>query len=363
MKFKVPKTKLLKAAKLLNKFTAKTSNPSTQWICMEATQENVFLIANNLEIGIQIKMEDALISKIGTAVVDAAKFQQVIELSYEGEIELTAKTGEILSVKSGRACQILPMYQEEEFLPIVKEKNGTAIDISEFIFKDMVQSVAFSAKDNSANLMLSAVHLVIKNDTICATALDGKRIARRTEDVSVECLIKSKSLTTVSSLMKSDIEKTVRLTVFSRTYSIVFDNEKYEIVGRLVEGQFFNIDKILNDWNTSAAMEVDKRDFQEALLRCNFAVENSERVPMNLQVGNIIRLSVDAEPFSVSDELTAQIDADEEISVYLKPRYLLETLKVYPENTVRMEFMFPKDSVRIVCGGYMFYIAQENPER
>ena len=258
------------------------------------------------------------------------------------------------------------MYQEEEFLPIVKEKNGTAIDISEFIFKDILQSVAFSAKENSANLMLSAVHLLIKNDTICATALDGKRIARRTEDVrtedvSVECLIKSKSLTIVSSLMKSDIEKTVRLTIFSRTYSIVFD--KYEIVGRLVEGQFFNIDKILNDWNTNAVMEVDKRDFQEALLRCNFAVENSERVPMNLQVGNTIRLSVDAEPFSVSDELTAQIDADEELSVYLKPRYLLEALKVYPENTVRMEFMFPKDSVRIVCGGYMFYIAQENPVR
>ena len=116
MKFKVQKTKLLKAAKLLNKFTAKTTNPSTQWICMEATQENVFLIANNLEIGIQIKMEDALISKTGTAVVDAAKFQQVIELSYEGEIELTAKKGEILLlILEGRARNFLCIRKRSSF--------------------------------------------------------------------------------------------------------------------------------------------------------------------------------------------------------------------------------------------------------
>ena len=69
------------------------------------------------------------------------------------------------------------------FLPKIEKKDSVAISM--MTIKDIISKTIFSIGNGDINKVMSGVHVVIKNDQMRVTTLDGHRISLRNVELNI----------------------------------------------------------------------------------------------------------------------------------------------------------------------------------
>ena len=338
------KNKLLEGINIVLKaIPGKSTMAILECLVIEADNNTIKLIANDLEIGIETVIEGEIVEE-GCVAISAKVFSDIIRKLPSEQVEINVDEAYQLNIKCGKAKFNISAKPTDEFpyLPqIVKDKY---VEISQFTLKDIIRQTVFSISDNENAKVMTGELFEVKDNVLKVVGLDGHRIAIRNINLSgnaddVKVVVPGKTLNEISKILSSDAESVVN--IYFTNNHILFEFDNTMVVSRLIEGEYFKINQMLSsDYETKVV--INKKEFLDSIDRANLLIREGDKKPIII---NITDGSLEVKVQSAIGSLNEDIDINKEgkdIMIGFNPKFLIDALRVIDDETVDIYLVNPK---------------------
>ncbi len=338
------KSKLLEGINIaLKAISGKSTMAILECLVIEVVDDTIKLIANDLEIGIETIMEGQIQTE-GSVAVNAKVFYEIIRKLPSDEVSISVDDKYMMNIRCGKATFDISAKSTEEFpyLPaIVKDRKVT---VSQFTLKEVIRQTVFSISDNENTKVMTGELFEIKGNQLKVVSLDGHRISIRKVDLKdsyddVSVIIPGKTLIEISKILNGDIEDEVN--IFFTEKHALFEFENTILLSRLIEGEYYKIDKMLSsDYDTK--LTVNKKDMLECIDRTTLLIRESEKKPVIIDIKDeTMGFSMHSAIGSMDEEISATKEG-KDILIGFNPRFLMDALRVIDEEEINIYMINPK---------------------
>lgn len=348
MKLHVLTENLQKKLSLLNRaVSSRTQLPILNNILIETEGGRLKMSTTDLEIGIVVEIP-ANIEKEGATTVPARIFSELISSLPQEKITLEI-IGNNLIVFTKKTKSSIQTINREDFPKIYEDKGEEMIVVkTKDLYEDLIK-VVFAVSVDMARPALSGVLLKEEDKGFLIVATDGYRLSLKHHVVlggkKEQINTQEKPLLIPGRIMrefissKTDEEETT-LYVSNKNNQILFSQKNSTIVGRLIEAEFPNYERIIpTDFATRVLF--DRREMQQAVKTCSiFARETGNIIKINTKKDKII---ISANTPSVGDN-TVEVEgavSGQENEIAFNARYMLELFSNIEDETMVFEMMNP----------------------
>ena len=184
----------------------------------------------------------------------------------------------------------------------------------------------------------------IKNGILRLVSLDGHRISIRRVELKdkyddTKVIVPGKTLSEIAKILTGGVDDEVL--IYFGTNHILFAFEDTLVVSRLIDGEYFKIDNMLNN-DYSTKLSVNKRDFLNCIDRSTLLVKESDKKPLIFTVEDSnLQLSMRSSIGSLCEDLGVSKEGND-IKIGFNPRFLLDALRVIDDENVDIYMMNPK---------------------
>ena len=344
MKLICSKTNLLKGVTIVSKAVpSKTTMSILECILIDASANEIKLTANDMELGIETRIEGEILEK-GVIAVDAKVFTEIVRKLPDNNITIESKNNFQISItcekahfnisgKSGDDFSYLPYIEKTDFLTL-----------SQFTLKEVIRQTIFSIADNDNNKLMTGELFEIHENQLKVVSLDGHRISIRKIELKEnyqdrKVVVPGKSLQEISKILSGETDEEVR--IFFTNNHIVFEFDTTTVVSRLIEGEYFKINQMLsNDYETKFV--INKKELLNCIDRATLLVKEGDKKPI------IFRISDDNMEININSQLGSmkeEIDIEKEgkdIMIGFNPKFLIEALRVIDDENITIYMVNPK---------------------
>ncbi len=343
MKISVSTDNLQKKLSLVNHAVTNKQLPILSHILLQAKKGQLYLAATDLEIGIEAIIP-AEVEEEGETTVPARLFNELISNLPQETISLVS-TGSALEVKSKKTKSTLQTMSKEEFPSLYEDKGQEVFRIKPDILRKDLSTIVFAASIETTRPALSGVYMKRMENGFVFVATDGYRLSLKSkvhEDtsgvvVNKPLIVPARVIREVLSLKEED---EISLFISSQNNQVIFSQNATTIVGRLIEAEFPNYQKIIPT-DASAKISFDREELQKAVKTCSiFAREAANIVKLSLQKDKLV---VSAETPSLGENIV-EVEAKlfgEENEIAFNVKYLHDILGNVPETNLVFEMTGP----------------------
>lgn len=338
------KSKLIEGMNIVMKaIPGKTTMMILECVVIEVKDNQIKLIANDLQLGIETLI-DGEIKQEGSVAVGAKVFFEIIRKLPSDNVSITVDEDYHMNISCGKAKFNIMAKATDEFpyLPnIVKDKN---VNISHFTLKDIIRQTVFSISDNENAKVMTGELFEIHDSELKVVSLDGHRISIRKvklnqsyDDVSV--IIPGKTLIEISKIINGGMDDEV--SIFFTDKHVLFEFEDTIVLSRLIEGEYYKIDKMLStDYETKVT--VNKREMLECIDRSTLLLKESDKKPVIIDVqDDYMKFAMNSAIGSMDEDIDASKEG-KDILIGFNPRFLMDALRVIDEDEITMYMINPK---------------------
>lgn len=312
---------------------------------IEAKDGNLYISATDLEIGIRIKIP-AKVDGEGETTVPAKTFMDLVSSISVEKVELEEKPS-VLELRGDKVKTSFPTLSAGEFPKLYEEKGQKQAD---FIKKDFIENigrVVFASATDAGRPALSG--MMIKKDEkdlgVTLVSTDGYRLSleqeasvAKAQGGPLSLLIPARIIREVLGL--KDSNQNIELFTFEKSNQVLFENGDITIVGRLIDAEYPNYQKIIpEEFSTRAVFSRDEA--QNAVRVCSvFAREAANIVKMSISKEGI---KFSANTASVGDnevEIEAKVEGEEN-EIAFNARYLLDLFANIDEELIIFQMTGP----------------------
>lgn len=332
------KSKLIEGMNIVMKaIPGKTTMMILECVVIEVKDNQIKLIANDLQLGIETLI-DGEIKQEGSVAVGAKVFFEIIRKLPSDNVSITVDEDYHMNISCGKAKFNIMAKATDEFpyLPnIVKDKN---VNISQFTLKDIIRQTVFSISDNENAKVMTGELFEIHDSGLKVVSLDGHRISirkvklnRSYDDVSV--IIPGKTLIEISKIINGGMDDEV--SIFFTDKHVLFEFEDTIVLSRLIEGEYYKIDKMLStDYETKVT--VNKREMLECIDRSTLLLKESDKKPVIIDVqDDYMKFAMNSAIGSMDEDIDASKEG-KDILIGFNPRFLMDALRVIDEDEITM---------------------------
>ena len=358
------KSKLIEGMNIVMKaIPGKTTMMILECVVIEVKDNQIKLIANDLQLGIETLI-DGEIKQEGSVAVGAKVFFEIIRKLPSDNVSITVDEDYHMNISCGKAKFNIMAKATDEFpyLPnIVKDKN---VNISQFTLKDIIRQTVFSISDNENAKVMTGELFEIHDSELKVVSLDGHRISIRKvklnqsyDDVSV--IIPGKTLIEISKIINGGMDDEV--SIFFTDKHVLFEFEDTIVLSRLIEGEYYKIDKMLStDYETKVT--VNKREMLECIDRSTLLLKESDKKPVIIDIkDDSMGFNMNSSIGSMNEEISA-IKEGKDILIGFNPRFLMDALRVIDDEEVDLYMVNPKAPcfIKNVEESYIYLILPVN---
>lgn len=338
------KSKLIEGMNIVMKaIPGKTTMMILECVVIEVKDNQIKLIANDLQLGIETLI-DGEIKQEGSVAVGAKVFFEIIRKLPSDNVSIMVDEDYHMNISCGKAKFNIMAKATDEFpyLPnIVKDKN---VNISQFTLKDIIRQTVFSISDNENAKVMTGELFEIHDSELKVVSLDGHRISIRKvklnqsyDDVSV--IIPGKTLIEISKIINGGMDDEV--SIFFTDKHVLFEFEDTIVLSRLIEGEYYKIDKMLStDYETKVT--VNKREMLECIDRSTLLLKESDKKPVIIDVqDDYMKFAMNSAIGSMDEDIDASKEG-KDILIGFNPRFLMDALRVIDEDEITMYMINPK---------------------
>lgn len=339
MIFTCEKQKILEGISIVQKaITGKSTNPILEGIYIKTNELNssITLIGSDMDVSIQTTV-DANITESGSIVIDAKIFGEIIRKLPNATIKIETIENQIIRITCEKSVFDVVYMNANEFPELPEINEELKISVNQNILKNMIKGTSFAIAQDETRPILQGILFEVKNKNLNLVALDGYRLAIKSEfldsDIEIEVVIPGKTLNEVSKILE-DIDDIVDIT-FTNNH-ILFNLEKTKIISRLLEGKFINYNSLLPQEH-KLSLIVNRQELQNAIERASLMAKdgNTNLIKLDIQQDNLI-ISSNSQLGKVREEISIKLQGDE-IQIAFNSRYLLDVLKNMEEDEVVMK--------------------------
>lgn len=336
MIFICEKQKILEGISIVQKaITGKSTMPILEGIYIQTNQSTLTLIGSDTDVSIQTSVEAEIIEG-GSIVIDAKIFGDIIRKLPNSTIKIET-IDQLIRITCEKSVFEVVYMNTNEFPELPEVNENLKISVNQNILKNMIKGTSFAIAQDETRPILQGILFEVKNKNLNLVALDGYRLAIRSEfldtDINMEVVIPGKTLNEVSKILE-DTEEIVDIT-FTNNH-ILFNLEKTKIISRLLEGKFINYNSLLPEEH-KLFVNVNRQELQNAIERASLMAKdgNTNLIKLELQQDNLI-IKSNSQLGKVREEISIKLQG-EEIQIAFNSRYLLDVLKNVEDNEVVMK--------------------------
>ena len=360
MKLSFEKNELLKTINIsLKAVASKTTMPILSCILIDAEGDGITFISNNMELAIETAAEGKIL-EAGKIALDARMLSEMIRKFPDGDVIIESNDTWETKIFCENARFTIFGKNPAEFSEIPKVESDHSVKVSQFYLKNMIHQTIFSISQMETNRMLTGELLSIMDRELKLIAMDGHRVAVRTmelEQPSSErrIIIPGKTMLELSRILSDRIEDEVEILMTDN--HVVFTFNETKVVSRLIEGEYFRIEQIMNgDYDTK--LEVNRQQLLSALDRSMLLVSESDKKPIIFDTNEQnLQLRILSNRGSMSENVEiAREGAD--IKIAFNPKFMIDALRVIEDETVTLYMLNPQSpcNIKDETGSYSYLI-------
>lgn len=346
MKLTFKKDSLLNGINIVLKAVpSKTTMPILECILIDASSDEIKLTANDMELGIETKVDGNILEK-GKIALDAKLFSEIIrKLSSEDSvvtIDSDEKFNTVISCENS-VFKIQGRDGEEfSYLPYI-EKNKY-ICLSQFSLKELIRQTIFSISVNDSNKMMTGELFEVNGGTLRVVSLDGHRmairkIALKDEYESTKVIVPGKTLNEISKILTGDNEKEVL--IYFGTNHILFEFDDTIVISRLIEGEYFKVDQMLSS-DHETKVSLNKKEFLDCIERATILIRENDKKPVILNIEDEkMSLKLNSSFGTMNAEILIH-KTGKDLMIGFNPKFLIDALRIIDDEEVSLYMMNPK---------------------
>ena len=344
MKLICSKSNLLHGVNIVSKAVpTRTTMAILECILIDASSDEIKLIANDMELGIETVVDGEIIEN-GIIALDAKIFSEIVRKLPDNEvvIETDASFKTVITCEKAKFNIIGKSGEDFSYLPYI-EKNDP-ISISQFTLKEVIRQTIFSIADNDNNRLMTGELFEINENQLKVVSLDGHRISIRNIELkdhyeNKKVVVPGKTLNEISKILPGSVDDDV--TIYITDNHIIFEFLNTVVVSRLIEGEYFKIEQMLSsDYETK--VKINKRELLDCIDRATLLVKEGDKKPiiMDIQDG-VMELKINSFIGSMNEDIDIE-KTGKDILIGFNPKFFIDALRVIDEEDVSLYMVNPK---------------------
>ena len=345
MKLSINKNTLESAIILCNAYVEKKDfSTITSHLFFHAEDDKLTIRATDFEIGINYKIKKIRVESSGFATTNAKSITDVIKNLNNEEIVLET-IDNFLFIRQKSTKYKLPMFNYEDFpsFPSIENKKQFNIDSNDL--SRSLKKIIPAIDTNNPKYSLNGAFLDIKKDKINFVGTDSKRLAVYTlekenkEEFSFS--IPKKAILEMQKIFYEKIE------IFYDENMLIAKNDNFEFFTKLINDKFPDYEKVIpKEFKTN--FEFNTEEFMDSLKKISVV---SEKMKLSINKDKIIFEGISLDNMEAKTELEIQNDINEEISINIKIKHLIDFLNSIEEEKFQISINEPNLAFRVNSGG------------
>ena len=339
---------------------ARTPKPILRCVRLTAGEKEITIRATDLEVGVNYRAYEVQVEKSGDVVVPADKLTAVVRESTDDVLALEVKDG--ICKITGSDSHFTIYGQDAAAFPEVPGFDGQPdLEVGLQNLQSAVRQTLFATARESTRYALNGILWEIKGKKLALIATDGRRLARSRINLAAapaknleasKIIVPAKTLSLLEKLPAGEKD----------TASIKFvDNQillaagNVVISSNLIEGTFPKYEDIIpSDYDKKITLPT------EAALS---AVRRSALLTSEESRGIHLAISKDKLVFACRAPETGDATVDMHIDysgapieIGFNPQYIMDCLRILPEQQFTLELGQPDRPGLIKCGKDFLYV-------
>jgi DNA polymerase-3 subunit beta len=344
MKLICSKSNLLHGVNIVSKAVpTRTTMAILECILIDASANEIKLTANDMELGIETKIEGEIAER-GVIALDAKIFSEIVRKLPDSDVVIETDASFKTTITCEKAKFNIVGKSGDDFSYIPYIERNEAITLSQFTLKEVIRQTIFSIADNDNNKLMTGELFEIEENHLKVVSLDGHRISIRNIELKnnyehKKVVVPGKTLQEVSKILPGSAEENVNM--FLTDNHIVFEFDDTTVVSRLIEGEYFKIEQMLSsDYETK--IKINKRELLDCIDRATLLVKEGDKKPiiMNVTDGNM-ELKINSFIGSMNEDIDI-VKEGKDILIGFNPKFFIDALRVIDEEEVSLYMVNPK---------------------
>lgn len=337
MKVTVTQENLNKALGVVSRVaSSRTSLPVLNNILMRTENNRLLLAATNLEVAITEYIGAKVVSE-GAITIPARLLSEFIANLPKGNVDLKVE-GSKLHISSDKYVSTINGMSADEFPALPEITSAHTLTLDTNVLKTAISQTVLTASSDDTRPVLTGVLCHVHEGSLYFAATDGYRLAERrlvsaTQDI--RALIPASTLSDVARVVPEDCDEVSMLFDDSQ---VRFRMNDIEVTSRLIEGNFPDYRQLIPKETEIHAL-LSRTEFTRVTkIASLFARESggSVTVTTDEQKQLLSIHSIASQLGENTSEATAEVD--NEGSVTLNSRYLIEALGCFDKERIRFGF-------------------------
>lgn len=337
MKVTVTQENLNKALSVVSRVaSSKTSLPVLNNILLRTENNRLLLAATNLEVAITEHIGAKVVSE-GAITIPARLLSEFISNLPKGNVDLKVD-GTKLHITAEKYVSTINGMPADEFPALPEIDDAHSLVIATNLLKTSISQTVLTASSGDTRPVLTGVLCHVYDGYLYFAATDGyrlaeKRLVKAAEDV--KALIPASTLSDVARVVPEDCDE---VTILIDEGQVRFRMNDIEVTSRLIEGNFPDYRQLIPK-TTEIHASLSRSEFTRVTKIASLFARES---------GGSVTVTTDATKQLVSihsvasqlGENTSEANAvvDNEGSVTLNSRYLIEALGCFDQDKIRFGF-------------------------
>ena len=344
MKLICSKSNLLHGVNIVSKAVpTRTTMAILECILIDASANEIRLTANDMELGIETKIEGEIAER-GIIALDAKIFSEIVRKLPDSDVVIETDSNFKTTITCEKSKFNIVGKSGDDFSYIPFIERNECISISQFTLKEVIRQTIFSIADNDNNKLMTGELFEIEENQLKVVSLDGHRISIRNIELKnnydhKKVVVPGKTLQEVSKILPGSAEEEVN--IFLSENHIVFEFDDTTVVSRLIEGEYFKIEQMLSsDYDTK--VKINKRELLDCIDRATLLVKEGDKKPiiMNITDGNM-ELKINSFIGSMNEDIDITKEG-KDILIGFNPKFFIDALRVIDEEEVSLYMVNPK---------------------
>lgn len=344
MKLICSKSNLLHGVNIVSKAVpTRTTMAILECILIDASATEIKLTANDMELGIETKIEGEIAER-GVIALDAKIFSEIVRKLPDSDVTIETDASFKTTITCEKAKFNIVGKSGDDFSYIPYIERNEPIVMSQFTLKEVIRQTIFSIADNDNNKLMTGELFEIEENDLKVVSLDGHRISIRNIELKnnyshKKVVVPGKTLQEVSKILPGSAEDEV--SIFLTDNHIVFEFENTTVVSRLIEGEYFKIEQMLSsDYETK--VKINKRELLDCIDRATLLVKEGDKKPiiMNITDGTM-ELKINSFIGSMNEDIDIAKEG-KDILIGFNPKFFIDALRVIDEEEVTLYMVNPK---------------------
>ncbi len=338
MKIVCSKEELKKGVDIVSKAVpTRTTMAILECILIDASSDEIKLIANDMEIAIETTIEGQVIER-GVIAIDARWFGKIVNDLQNKNGEITIETNEKFQTKITCDSLVIDVISKsgEDFPNIPIIQRNQPIVISQFTLREIIRQTIFSVSTEDKIKILTGELFEISGNKLKVVSLDGHRVAIRNIELKDsyedrKIIVPGKTLQEIRKIIGGSSEDNTN--IFVTDNHIIFEFDKTVVVSRLLEGEYFNISQMISsDYETM--IKINKKELYNSikLSTSMFNEEDKKPIIMNVEDNKLnLKLSSFIGNFDENIDITKE---GKNLQIGFNPKYFIDALNVIEDEEV-----------------------------